>query len=181
VYQKCTSRVKKIIPALKAKQLERDFLRRLLGGLQNGTKPAPLETKGCGTLKSKADRKARPPARRNVFPTSNDLCSNSATLSGKTIRKRAVCSYVSRMDLVIDSREPKLKTRPQKPRTGHPPHNSEPGPPVDLLSESISATPLGLAAYPALDHGWERLAICKSCEVDIVRHYFLIVLLRLEG
>jgi hypothetical protein len=33
--------------------------------------------------------------RRNFFPMSNDLCSNSATLSGKTIWKRPVCPYGS--------------------------------------------------------------------------------------
>jgi hypothetical protein len=39
----------------------------------------------------------------------------------------------------------------------------------------------GMAAYPALVHGCAWLAICKSCEVDIARNYFLIVLFRLEG
>jgi hypothetical protein len=34
VYQKYTSRVKKIIRAMKAKELERDFRHRLLGGLK---------------------------------------------------------------------------------------------------------------------------------------------------
>jgi hypothetical protein len=29
---------------------------------KNGRKPAPLETKGCGTLKSKTNPKAKPPA-----------------------------------------------------------------------------------------------------------------------
>jgi len=58
--------VNKIICALKTKQLERDLLYRLLDGLKNRTKPAPLETKGCGTLESRTNPKAEPLAQPAV-------------------------------------------------------------------------------------------------------------------
>jgi hypothetical protein len=61
VYQKDTSRVKKIIRALKTKQLEGDSPHRLWEA-EKIAKPAPLKTEGCGTLKAKTKPQVQPPA-----------------------------------------------------------------------------------------------------------------------
>jgi len=58
MYQRGTSRVKNIIRTLKAKELERDFPHRFLGGLTKWEETRIFRTEGCGTHKSKTNPKA---------------------------------------------------------------------------------------------------------------------------